>query len=94
MENAEPSKRRGRPAYTAALVIPAVLTKAFILIPIIATFATSIGLMVYGGFEAYYFMADLFESGGVSHDAKHGTVLFRAIENVDLFLLATVIQLI
>ena len=63
-----------------------------ILIPVLATMSASLALMVYGAFETWHFLDGLFFS--VDHRLSHDEALLHAIELVDLFLLATVVQVV
>jgi uncharacterized membrane protein YqhA len=68
------------------------LFSGVILIPVLATMAASLALMVYGAFETWHFLDGLFFS--VDHRLSHDEALLHAIELVDLFLLATVVQVV
>lgn len=75
--------------------ILSLLLRLSMLVPILATLAVSLALMAFGGIEAWHFVEGLvagagYEAGPDAHTAK----LFAAIEIVDLFLLATVIQVV
>lgn len=66
------------------------LFSAVIVVPVVATMVASLALMVYGAFETWHFLDGLFfsQKGRLDHDEA----LLQAIELVDLFLLATVVQ--
>lgn len=68
------------------------LFSGVILIPVIATMAASLALMIYGAMETWHFLDELFFS--VDHKLTHDEALLHAIELVDLFLLATVVQVV
>jgi uncharacterized membrane protein YqhA len=68
------------------------LFSGVILIPVISTMAASLALMVYGAVETWHFLDGLFFS--VEHKLSHDEALLHAIELVDLFLLATVVQVV
>jgi uncharacterized membrane protein YqhA len=61
------------------------------IIPVAATMITSIALFIYGCFETYHFIMGLLDP---HHALPHDQVLFHAIEIVDLFLLAVVVQVV
>ena len=62
------------------------------LIPVIAIQIAAVALIVYGAIETWHFVESIFfaEDHGLSHDQ----ILLLAIEIVDLFLLATVVQVV
>jgi uncharacterized membrane protein YqhA len=62
-----------------------------ILLPIIATFIAALALMIYGAIETWNFVYELFFT---AHHLEHDEALLHAIEIVDLFLLATVVQVV
>ncbi len=72
--------------------VPSLLLRVVSLVPIVATFCVSVALMIYGGFKTFKLIHEMTESG-VTEKAtnKH---LFTAIEIVDIFLLATVVQVV
>ena len=88
------TKEQGIVLPPAAIAIPANLIRLFSLIPIISTFLASFGLMVFGGIESFNFVVSLFSASDETHAPAHNSTLFHAIELVDLFLLATVIQVV
>ena len=61
------------------------------LVPVLATFVTCLALLVYGAIETYNFVVQVFFSG---HEVDRNEVLLMAIEIVDLFLLATVVEVV
>lgn len=61
------------------------------LIPVIAIQIAAIALMVYGAIETWHFVAGMFDP---AHPISHDVVILHAIEIVDLFLLATVVQVV
>lgn len=66
------------------------IVRGLALIPILATFCTSVALMFYAAFKTFKLIS------GFAMDASkpHDTYLFSAIEIVDIFLLAVVIQVV
>jgi len=60
-------------------------------VPVIATFLTALALIVYGAIETWHFIDALFIS---DHHPSRDEALLLAIEIVDLFLLATVVQVV
>lgn len=67
------------------------LIRLVMLIPVIATFVAALGLLIYGGIETIHFITGLFSS---EHPLSRDEALLLAIEIVDLFLLATVVQVV
>lgn len=61
------------------------------LIPVVATQLAAIGLMIYGGLETWHFISELFLG---EHVSTRDETMLLAIEIVDLFLLATVVQVV
>jgi len=61
------------------------------IVPVVATFAAAVGLFIYGAFETVHFVQALFDTG---HPIIRDEALLLAIEIVDLFLLATVVQVV
>ena len=70
--------------------ISALIIRSLALIPVIATFFISAAMMFYGGFNALKLMTS-FVSG---HSEGNETYIFAAIEIVDIFMLAVVIQVV
>jgi uncharacterized membrane protein YqhA len=60
-------------------------------LPVFATFITGCALIVYGLMETWSFVEALFFSG---HEPDRNHALLLAIEIIDLFLLATVIEVV
>ena len=61
------------------------------LVAVIALLIASIALIVYGAFETRHFVAAMFDS---NHETTRDGVVLIAIEIVDLFLLATVMEVV
>lgn len=61
------------------------------LIPVIAIQIAALSLMVYGAIETWHFFGALFDT---EHGASRDEIIFLSIEIVDLFLLATVVQVV
>jgi uncharacterized membrane protein YqhA len=68
------------------------IVSGIILIPVIATMLAALALMIYGAFETWHFLNGMFFDP--THRLTHDEVLLHAIELVDLFLLATVVQVV
>ncbi len=86
-ESSDTDPRRERLAYrTFGYVI-----RFMMLIAVMATFVVAAALLIYGAFETYQLVAEL-----VSGHAPEGrdNVMLEAIEIVDVFLVATVIQVV
>ncbi|MET3897227.1 putative membrane protein YqhA [Devosia sp. UYZn731] len=83
--DAEP-RRRGGP-----FVIGGIVVRVAMLIPVIALSVASVALIVYGAFETRHFVTALFHPDGAVHRDE---IMLVAIELVDLFLLATVVQVV
>ncbi len=66
------------------------IVRGLALIPILATFCTSVALMIYAAFKTLHLISSLSKSSS----SEHGDYLFSAIEIVDVFLLAVVIQVV
>lgn len=66
------------------------IIRAATFLPVVATMIASIALMIYGSVETVFFVWEMISSHAASHDG----VLLDAIEIIDLFLLATVMQLV
>ena len=86
-------REAARPA-SGLMRVPAAILRAFMLIPILATLAVSLALMAFGGIEAWHFVEGLVAGETPEGADSHSYKLFTAIEIVDLFLLATVIQVV
>ncbi|MCF1741687.1 YqhA family protein [Paradevosia shaoguanensis] len=65
--------------------------RGVMIIPVVATFLTALALLVYGAIETWHFVDALFIS---DHHPSRDEALLLAIEIVDLFLLATVVQVV
>ncbi|HVW91446.1 MAG TPA: YqhA family protein [Devosia sp.] len=61
------------------------------IIPVVATFIAAVALMVFGAIETWHFVQSLYFS---DHPASRDETLLLAIEIVDLFLLATVVEVV
>lgn len=68
------------------------LVSGVMIVPVVATMVAALALMIYGAFETWHFVDGLFFS--VDHRLTHDEALLHAIELVDLFLLATVVQVV
>ena len=75
------------------LRIPALFVRSLILIPVVATMVTSVVLMIYGAKETLHFIEVVFPHEGYPK-TEHNQILYLGIEIVDLFLLATVVQVV
>lgn len=64
--------------------------RAITILPVIATMIASLALMVYGFIDTWHFVQGLFGD----HASSRDEILLHAIEIVDLFLLATVVQVV
>ncbi len=85
-DQASIADRAARRQFALSLLGRAV--RLFMLIPIVAIMATAIGLFLFGAVETWHLLAQLY--GGMPKSAA----LLLAIEIVDLFLLATVVQVV
>lgn len=82
-----------RPRQTnAALDAIGFVSSAVMIIAVIATFCTAVALLIYGAFETWHFIEQMFFDP--EHVLSHDQVLLHAIEIIDLFLLATVVQVV
>lgn len=70
--------------------ISGLIVRGLALIPILATFCTSVALMFFAAFKTFKLVMGFTSDAGKPHD----TYLFEAIEIVDVFLLAVVIQVV
>lgn len=82
---------RGRQS-NSALDALGVITRSVMIIAVLATFVTAVALLIYGAFETWHFVEQLFFDP--EHALTHDQVLLHAIEIIDLFLLATVVQVV
>ncbi|WP_055048940.1 YqhA family protein [Devosia sp. A16] len=71
-------------------VIGGFVVRVAMLVPVIALSVASVALIVYGAFETRHLLTALF--GG--HPVTRDEAILLAIEIVDLFLLATVVQVV
>jgi uncharacterized membrane protein YqhA len=71
-------------------VIGGFVVRIAMLVPVIALSVASVALIVYGAFETRHLLTALF--GG--HPVTRDEAILLAIEIVDLFLLATVVQVV
>lgn len=67
-------------------------TRAVIILPVIATTAAALALMVWGFLDTIHFVRELLFNR--ENPMTRDTALLHAIEIVDLFLLATVVQVV
>ena len=67
------------------------LLRYVMLVPVIATLLVGLALVAYGAIETWRFIEVLFFA---DHEADRNEVLLLAIEILDLFLLATVVELV
>ncbi|MDB5623438.1 MAG: hypothetical protein JWR39_2001 [Devosia sp.] len=67
------------------------LVSRIIILPVIATMAASLALMIYGVGETWKFIQELFFA---AHPVSKDEALLHAIEIVDRVLLATVVQVV
>ncbi|QQR40638.1 YqhA family protein [Devosia rhizoryzae] len=67
------------------------IVRAVTILPVVATMIASLALMIYGFVETWHFARDLIIP---VHAASRDEILLHAIEIVDLFLLATVVQVV
>ena len=82
----EAAERAARRKFALSLLGRAV--RIVMLVPILATMATALGLFAFGALETWDFLHELY--AGMAKEAA----LLHAIEIVDLFLLATVVQVV
>jgi len=67
------------------------LLSRIIILPVIATMVAALAMMIYGVFQTWNLVYDLFFAAERLHGEE---ALLHAIEIVDLFLLATVVQVV
>ncbi len=67
------------------------VVRLVMLVPVVATFITAVALMIYGALETWRFVESLYFT---DHPIERNEALLMAIEIVDLFLLATVVQVV
>jgi len=85
-----PQDQTSRPR-SAIWAVLGSISRVVMIVPVIATFITALALMYYGALETVEFIVTIFDT---SHATAHDQLLFIAIEIVDLFLLATVVQVV
>lgn len=85
--NEPPKKRESSP-----FVIGGVITRAIAILPVIATTAAALALMVWGFTDTVRFVRALLMPAGDA--VTRDETLIHTIEIVDLFLLATVVQVV
>jgi uncharacterized membrane protein YqhA len=83
----KPRRWQDHPLLTAMAGIIRIVT----IIPVVATFVAAVALMVYGAIDTWHFVQSLYFSGHAP-DREEG--MLTAIEIVDLFLLATVVEVV
>jgi uncharacterized membrane protein YqhA len=88
MTEPEPKPERERSPF----FIGGFITRAIIILPVIATTAAALGLMVWGFLDTWRFVRELLFPA--EHVMTREEALLHAIEIVDLFLLATVVQVV
>ena len=79
-----------RPERHPFLLALAVLTRAMMLVAIVAVFLTATALIGFGAWQVYELLRELL--AGHAPDAEH--MMLEAIELVDMFLLATVLDVV
>ena len=84
-------QKAGVPAPQGIRLPGGFIVRALTLLPVIATMAASLALMVYGFIDTWRFARELLFP---THEAVRDEILLHAIEIVDLFLLATVVQVV
>jgi uncharacterized membrane protein YqhA len=67
------------------------LVRVVTILPVVATLAAALALMIWGFLDTFHFIRELFF---VEEKLTHDQVLLHAIEIVDLFLLATVVEVV
>jgi len=72
-------------------VVGGFVVRIAMLLPVLALSVTSVALIVYGTIETWHFLTALFSS---VHPLSRDEAMLLAIELVDLFLLATVVQVV
>ncbi len=86
-----PREPDGKPQRSsAAFAAVGVVLRAAMLIPVLSLSIAAIALFVYGAIETWHLIGALFGSSPASHDES----ILLAIEIVDLFLLAVVVQVV
>jgi uncharacterized membrane protein YqhA len=64
--------------------------RALMIIPVVALSIAAAGLLIYGAFETWHLLDALFGA----HKSTHDEAILLAIEIIDLFLLAVVVQVV
>ena len=85
-ERIEQTRKRQEP-----FVIGGFVVRFAMLIPVLALTVASVAMIVYGAIETRHFLSALFEP---AHAISRDEAMLLAIELVDLFLLATVVQVV
>lgn len=67
------------------------VVRLVMLLPVAATMLASVALVIYGAVDTWHFIVELISP---EHSATRDQILLHAIEIVDLFLLATVVQVV
>lgn len=92
-EGKAPSAERGEAQKSRGpFFIGGFLTRAIIILPVIATTAAALALMVWGFVDTFRFVKELLLPS--EQMLTRDEALLHAIEIVDLFLLATVVQVV
>lgn len=82
-----PETRRPRGPF----VVGGIVVRSAMLVPVIALTVASVAMIIYGAFETRHFLTVLFDH---AHAISRDEAMLLAIELVDLFLLATVVQVV
>ena len=80
-----------RKANAGPFVIGGFIVRIAMLVPVLALMIAAVALIVYGAFETRHFVFALFDQ---EHAISRDEAMLLAIEIVDLFLLATVVQVV
>ncbi|RYE10203.1 MAG: YqhA family protein [Hyphomicrobiales bacterium] len=86
---ASPTEARPK---SKAFAVAGAFVRAIIILPVVATMAAALALMVWGTIDTWNFIQHLLVPG--EHPLSRDAALLHAIEIVDLFLLATVVQVV
>ncbi len=86
-ERVEASQKAQGPFFIGGFI-----TRAIIILPVIATTVAALALMIWGFLDTWHFVRELLFPTG--HAMSRDEALLHAIEIVDLFLLATVVQVV
>lgn len=89
----EPPPFARPPSGVRRLILLAIslVTRLMMLVAVVATFAVAVALLVLGAVETWHFLEAFWAEG---HLPSHTDAFLGAIEIVDLFLLATVVQVV